>query len=70
MAEENGWSDPYRVRFNHHVKTRLEKLARIESRSVPSLIQDLVIENLAKREVDRIFPSIKESIINGTEGKW
>lgn len=67
---ETGRSEPYRVQVPSTVNNALIKLANIESRSVPNLMRDLIIEALARRRADEIVLMIKEELIrNGDKGQ-
>lgn len=67
MTEENGRTEAYRPYWTLPVGEILTKWAKLESRSVPSLIQDLVVEAIAFRIFIQNLPLIKQRIINGEE---
>jgi hypothetical protein len=67
MSEENGWTEPYRVRFTLPVGEILVKWAKLESRSIPSLIQDLVIDAIYHRITEKDKSAFKIRIIHGEE---
>jgi hypothetical protein len=50
---ETGRSEPYRVQFSSTVDNALNRLAIIESRSVPNLIRQLTVEALVRREIEK-----------------
>ena len=67
---EPGWTEPFRVQFPETIGNVLNKLATIESRSIPNLIRDLTIEALVKRQIEEVALSIKEELIrNGGNGQ-
>jgi len=70
MPEENGWSEPYRVRLPRTVEADFMELAKIENRSMPSLIQSLAIEAYAKRKLESRLSDTIKSIMLGNGGKW
>lgn len=60
--DENGAVE-FRVKFPMTVAALLERIADVESRSIPGLIRYLTLEGLAKRQCDRKMPDIIKSII-------
>ena len=67
MSEQDGWTEPYRVRFTLPVGEILVKWAKLESRSIPSLIQDLVIDGIYHRITEQNKSVFKTKIIHGEE---
>ncbi len=67
MSEENGFTEAYRVRFTLPVGEILLKWARLESRSIPSMIQDLVHDGIYYRITLQNKAIIKQKIIQGGE---
>ncbi len=65
MKEETGWTEPFRVRFPSVVEPILRELADREYRSLPSMIQVLTIEALAKRYAEKQVSLVKNSIMRG-----
>jgi hypothetical protein len=67
MSEQDGWTEPYRVRFTLPVGEILVKWANLESRSIPSLIQDLVVDAIFHRITEDNKQAFKIRIIHGKE---
>ena len=67
MSEQDGWTEPYRVRFSLPVGEILVKWAKLESRSIPSMIQDLVVEGIHYRISEERKSNSKIRIIHGEE---
>jgi len=65
MSNNNGSTEWHRVRFTLPVGDILIKWAKLESRSVPSLIQDLTVEGIASRIEHKTRPDLKTKIIHG-----
>jgi len=67
MSEQDGWTETYRVRFTLPVGEILAKWAKLESRSIPSLIQDLVVNAIRHRISEENKHVINLNIIHGKE---
>lgn len=67
MNGENGRTEAYRPYWTLPVGEILAKWAKLESRSIPSLIQDLVVEAIAHRIIAQNLSAFKQRIINGEE---
>jgi hypothetical protein len=62
-ADENGMVE-FRVKFTATTVVLLERIAEVESRSIPGLIRQLTLERIAARSCERQLPNIIKSIIH------
>lgn len=69
MADETGLTEQFRVRFPTTMYEVLVKRANLESRSIPNLIQYLVIKELVREQVEENVESFIKDIISNGNGK-
>lgn len=67
MSKDSGRTEAYRPYWTLPVGEILVKWAKEESRTIPSLIQDLVVEAISHRIETKKRSDLKQRIINGEE---